>query len=567
MRIAARRGQHSAVAAVFSLITLFQTWPLARHLSSVLPNDLGDPVLNTWILWWNAQAVPLTSGWWDAPMFYPARGVTAFSETLLGLSLVASPLQWMGVSPVAAYNILFLLSFPLSAFTAYLLSWSLTRRVGPSMIAGAVYGYAIFRWAHVGHLQILWSWWMPLALQGLHQWVTHARRWGLLLFGAAWLGQSLSNGYYFFYFSIIVVLWLAWFIRWRQAKQLLVPVLFIWGAAVACLAPILLTYSRVHQEYQLARSAEEIGAQSADLTDFFRVSSVPRFPDLDRWEREEGLVSLGLVGTFALVAGVASSFGYGLRRAWRERSSFAFYLTATFVAILLALGPSPRIFGVEIWHNGPYFWLMTIIPGLMGLRVPSRFALLAILSLAITGALLLTRIHFANATRERLVFGALLLIILIETWPRPLELRQLPTVVDPRILTPNAAVLELPLGGNQEPLALYRSMFHRRPLVNGYSGYSPASYDALRTCLDHQGISCLTSVRSSVGALDVLVDRESDRFGEWVLAVSQLPDAQVRFKNRQFAIFHFPVLTGTRHGMSTTDSVEFKSAEASRHER
>jgi hypothetical protein len=105
--------------AAFVGITLIQTWPLVAKLSLVVPNDLGDPVLNTWILWWNAHAVPLTRGWWDAPMFYPTRGVLAFSETLLGLSLLASPLQWIGASPVVAYNIIFLLSFPLSAFTAY----------------------------------------------------------------------------------------------------------------------------------------------------------------------------------------------------------------------------------------------------------------------------------------------------------------------------------------------------------------------------------------------------------------------------------------------------------------
>ena len=543
MPTAERHRQHTAIAVGFSLLTLTQTWPLLRHLSSVLPNDLGDPVLNTWILWWNAQVLPLTSGWWNAPMFYPARDVMAFSETLLGLSLLASPLQWMGVSPVAAYNVLFLLSFPLSAFSAYLLSWSLTRRVGPSLIAGVVYGYAIFRWAHVGHLQILWSWWMPLALLGLHQWIADARRSGLVLFAVAWLGQSLSNGYYFFYFSIIVGLWLAWFTPWAEARKRLVPVLATWAAAAACLAPILLTYQRVQQENDLQRSIEEIKGQSADLSDFFRISSVPRFPDLERWEREEGLVSLGLVGTFALVAGVASGLRYGPRRAWRERSALAFYSMATLVALILALGPTPRIFGVEVWPNGPYSWLMAVVPGLTGLRVPSRFALLAVLSLAIASALLLARIRLANATRERFVCGAVLVMLLVETWPRPLELRALPTVVDARILTPGAAVIELPFGGQQEPLALYRSMLHRRPLVNGYSGYSPGSHNALRACLDQEGVSCLTSVRQAVGPLDVLVDRESDPFDNWTLAVSRLEDAQVLFKNWQFAIFHLPAPT------------------------
>ena len=41
-------------------LTLILTDPLIRQLGSALPSDLGDPVLNTWILWWNTQAMPLS---------------------------------------------------------------------------------------------------------------------------------------------------------------------------------------------------------------------------------------------------------------------------------------------------------------------------------------------------------------------------------------------------------------------------------------------------------------------------------------------------------------------------
>src|SRR6478672_9103844 len=122
----ARWRQHVAVAFAFTAIWLVQAWPLPLQLGSVLPNDPGDPVLNTWILWWNARVLPLTPGWWNGPMFHPAPGSLAFSEILLGLSIVASPLQWLGASPIVAYNLVFLVSTPLAAFFAYLLAWQLT---------------------------------------------------------------------------------------------------------------------------------------------------------------------------------------------------------------------------------------------------------------------------------------------------------------------------------------------------------------------------------------------------------------------------------------------------------
>ncbi len=55
-------------------LTLLYAWPLVLSFGSRLPSDIGDPGLNTWILWWNAHAVPLTPRWWNAPIFFPIAG-------------------------------------------------------------------------------------------------------------------------------------------------------------------------------------------------------------------------------------------------------------------------------------------------------------------------------------------------------------------------------------------------------------------------------------------------------------------------------------------------------------
>ena len=48
--------------------------------------------MTTWLLCWSAtRAVALTSQWWNAPSFYPASGVLAFPEHLLGLVPIAAP--------------------------------------------------------------------------------------------------------------------------------------------------------------------------------------------------------------------------------------------------------------------------------------------------------------------------------------------------------------------------------------------------------------------------------------------------------------------------------------------
>src|ERR1043165_5075630 len=94
----------SAAFIVYLALAVTFTWPLARVMSSAVPSDLGDPILNTWILWWNAGHVPLTASWWNAPIFFPAQGVLAFSEHLLGLVPLTTPLIWISGNPLFAYN-------------------------------------------------------------------------------------------------------------------------------------------------------------------------------------------------------------------------------------------------------------------------------------------------------------------------------------------------------------------------------------------------------------------------------------------------------------------------------
>ncbi|HEU4787966.1 MAG TPA: hypothetical protein VFS57_11165, partial [Gemmatimonadaceae bacterium] len=49
----------------YAVLAVVVSWPLAVHLWDRVPHDAGDPVLNTWIVWWNAHALPFTSTWWN----------------------------------------------------------------------------------------------------------------------------------------------------------------------------------------------------------------------------------------------------------------------------------------------------------------------------------------------------------------------------------------------------------------------------------------------------------------------------------------------------------------------
>jgi len=150
-----RPGPYGWAALAYSGLAVVLTFPLVLHLSSVVPHDVGDSLLSTAILRWNAHVMPFTTRWWNGFAFYPAPGFMAFSDPRLGESLLATPLQWLGCTPVAAYNLTLLATFRLCALAAHWLGVVLTGRHDAATVAGLAYGFCPSRIAHLPHLELL----------------------------------------------------------------------------------------------------------------------------------------------------------------------------------------------------------------------------------------------------------------------------------------------------------------------------------------------------------------------------------------------------------------------------
>ena len=259
----------------YALLTALLTWPLVLHPRSLVPSDTGDPLLNTWILWWNTQAVPLTDAWWNAPQFRPVPGTLAFSEHLLGLAPATTPIILATGDPLLAYNVAFFLAFPLCALAAHWLVFSMTRRHALGVIAGLVFAFAPYRLPQIAHVQVLSAYWMPVALAALHRYFDQAEkrrtRW-LIVFAVGWLMQALACGYYFFFLSVLIVLWLAWFALGRGRTRELLHVLGVWVLAALALAPVLYGYWRISRAYNLSRSIVEIRSFGADIASLLKAS-------------------------------------------------------------------------------------------------------------------------------------------------------------------------------------------------------------------------------------------------------------------------------------------------------
>ena len=109
-----RRSETAGAIAAYTLLTLVLTWPLARGLTRDVPGDFGDPLLNTWILAWDADHLARAfSGhpgalreYWHAAIFAPHPIALAYSEHLTAQALQMLPVYVVSGNAILGYNLL-----------------------------------------------------------------------------------------------------------------------------------------------------------------------------------------------------------------------------------------------------------------------------------------------------------------------------------------------------------------------------------------------------------------------------------------------------------------------------
>ena len=489
----------TGVAAAFAALAALATHPLLWQATRALPGNLGDPLLNTFILGWDASRIPHGfAGVWSAPFFFPLEDALALSEHLLGVAIFAAPVVWLTANPVLAYNLALFGSYVLSGVGMYLLARSLWGRRDAAFLAALAFAFAPHRVMYVAHLQALMSGWLPVSLWGLHRYFDTGSRRALAVFAGAFALAGLSNGYFLYFFAVPVTAvaachlgrswtngsrYLRGMARWRE------PIDLGWAAlaVLAAIMPAALAYLRVRRAFGFHRAADEIAAFSARWTDYLRI------PDgLWLWS---GALPVGegermLFPGMAVVT-LAAAAGLSLPRSWWPSASpqparwawhVGVYAVILGLAVWLAAGPEVP---------GPYGPLLRAVPGLDGLRVPARLVVVVALALSVLGsagaAWAFSGLRPRAATVAAVAVGG---VIALEGYGGPMRMVPFDHDQRPRARLnewlrngPPGGVLELPIAGpSLEPFTLvyqYNTLFHGHPIINGYSGYGYALQDFL----------------------------------------------------------------------------------------
>ena len=582
-------------AALYLLIALAFTWPLVLGLASDIPWDLGDSLLNCWILGWDADHLArffsgdlhAMRGFWNANIFYPEPLTLAYSEHLFAQAVQILPVYALTHNLILCYNLLFLSTFVLSGLGMFLFVREVTGSARAGFTAGLLYAFAPLRVPQFAHLQVISSQWMPFALYGLRRYFEKIEKRPLFFAAVALIAQNLSCGYFLMFFAPCVVV----YVLFEIVSRRLWTDLRMWAelgatAIVVALAtlPFLMPYLELRRLGFPPRSYSEVSSYAADVYSYWTspaesrlwgrlIRAFPKaegdlFPSLTAlalaaigtvagvraaWARSRGPAAIipalnifvyfvmavcalyavfliliitghGFVDIFSVPISVKSlvrnfqillvALAVLLLTSPRARSFAAQWagsaagiaVLLTLATFLMSLGPEIKAMGRSVRGTAPYAFFYWHVPGFDGLRVPARYGMLTMVFMAVVagfGALDIERPSTSSGQGGSRMRGLIVILLglfaVAESIAAPIVINgtgpeadyatppshmmtgdQAPPVY--RYLkglpAPQTVVAEFPLGQwTYELRYIFYSTVHWHPLINGYSGTFPLSYD------------------------------------------------------------------------------------------
>jgi hypothetical protein len=469
------RNRRLAVARLvlcFALAIL-HTWPLATAPHRLSRNDNADTMLNEWIVAWVAHQAPRDPlHLFDANIFYPEQRALAYSEHLAVPAAMAAPVLWMGASPVLAYNLLVILGLALSAWAMWIMVERWTGSAAAGVVAASLYAFNAHTLTRLPHLQALHLEFLPFAWMAFDRVLAHRRWRDAWALGAFVALQALCSNYLLVFTALALsVSALArpreWLRPWSGAAVVRLAAAAMIGAAIV--TPFLVPYVLAQREQGLTRSLAEVTLYSSTWRDYAATAGRLHYA---LWSHRV------FDGTTALFPGLAALAlaALALVRGRALRDPRARMCTVVgLVGLVLSFGPAVP----------GYALLYHAFPLMQGVRGAARFGFLALVAVAVLAGFGVATLRARwGQTRWWPAMVVLLLVIVHgEALRAPIRYRPfegVSPVYNVIARTDQAVVAEFPFfpieGVFRNASYVLNSTAHWKPLVNGYSGFTPASY-------------------------------------------------------------------------------------------
>ena len=475
---------------------------------SMMPGDVGDARLNNYFLENIYQFIRGgSSSLVDLGFFYPFPWVLGFSDNLFGSSPVYIFARAITGQTDTAYQIWYLLGYFFNFVAAY---YSLRRlELGElaATVGALIFAFALPVTVKSGHAQLHYRFGVPLSITMFVLFLTR-KNWQYFVFSLAWMVWQLYCSIYIGFFLLLflgAIFCIYTFnpytcgmrnikarihefaVRWRDMPSLTCHCLVAISAILVLLLVLLFyPYLKVNMLYRITRSLDEIATmlprpQSYFLSDnSYLWSWMSRlFPNVPM--RHEHQMFVGAIPMFLAIIG----FFVGSKKT--DKSFIALLGYGLILIIVLTLS----VYDTSMWS------FFAQLPLASAIRAVTRIVLVFLFPIAYLAAVTIERL-IESVTIERLIksegWGELFLVLMLipllilefsatqayvsskEDWRGRLVADEsaIPTVL------PQRPVLFFAQSSGpffaDELDAMWVSLRHGYPTLNGYSGNFPPGY-------------------------------------------------------------------------------------------
>ncbi len=258
---------------LFAVLAIAHTWPLASAPGRYSRNDNMDTQLNEWTMAWVAhQVVHDPVHLFDANIFYPEKHTLAFSEHLFVQGVMAMPLYWAGVSPVAAFNIILIVGLALTGWAMAIVMHRWTGNWLAAIVSGSLIAFNASTLSRLVHIQAMHLEFFPFMLLALDELLARPRMKAALGFAGWFVLEALTSMYFLVFIAIAAIAAVA--VRpadWLRANRAAFIKYALLAAVVAVLllTPFLLPYYHASLEQEhFTRDIREVARYSASWNNY-----------------------------------------------------------------------------------------------------------------------------------------------------------------------------------------------------------------------------------------------------------------------------------------------------------
>ncbi|MBW8712976.1 MAG: hypothetical protein JF632_02705, partial [Acidobacteria bacterium] len=394
-------------------------------------------------------------------------------------AILGAPIAWLGGSPVLVFNLLTIAGLALTALAGYVMVFAWTGNDMAALLSGSTFAFNTHTLTRLPHLQALHIYGLPLGLLAVDRLVSSGRArhaWVIALWVTV---LAYTSGYLFVFGVVLVIVALA--VRateWLPQARRVVPLLALAGVVSAiAIIPLSLPYQRAANQQGMVRSLDNVTEYSATPAGYLAASGRLH---LSTWGRRFFHDPVDSFFPGVVVTLLAATAIVGLRtRKDISRARVIMLALIALVGFVLSLGT----------HTPVYAWIYRVFPPMQGLRVAARFGNLFLLGMSGLAGLGLSRISLTlgsrpGAARYAPALAAVLVVMAnLESLRAPIEYQPftgIPALYRSLATEGRVVLAEVPFYPRQAAFEnaeyVLNSTAHWQPLMNGYSGYTPASY-------------------------------------------------------------------------------------------